>query len=492
MERLFTTHYVREQVCLDGLWDFETCEAWARPEHYTDTMAVPSCWEMSIAYCQYTGYAAYRRTIHVKERSHLRFVFKGVSHTCVVYLDGKELGGHYSAFSAFSVIAKDVSEEEHILEVLVDNAYSEQSRLHIPNDYFTYGGITRPVFMESILECYIERTEFEPHYEAGNWSAEIRVFIHNLSNQTQETEIEICGADRTKRLQVSALPGQHRICTEMTFGDVCPWEPEHPCLYEMRYTLFLRGIPTDDLVDRIGFRVITLENKKIHINGHSVFLRGVNRHEDHGVVGCAIPLQIMYSDMALIKDLGANAIRTSHYQNDERFLDLCDENGILVWEESHDRGGTVERMTHPLFLKQSMQSMHEMLESHYNHPSIIMWGCLNEAAADTEEGREVYKIHMDYLATDKSRPHTYAGNKYGNPEKTDLCTDLVDISSYNMYPLWYNEQTTEELLECIRNLLKKNGSARKPLIISEYGQEQSIIFMMSCMCDGARNIRPMS
>ena len=69
-----------------------------------------------------------------------------------------------------------------------------------------------------------------------------------------------------------------------------------------------------------------------------VFLKGFNRHEDYGDIGCAIPLQLMAQDMDLMQDMGANAVRTCHYPNDERFLDLCDERGIMVWEENHARG----------------------------------------------------------------------------------------------------------------------------------------------------------
>ena len=134
MERLFRTHYIRKQECLDGTWEFQTVQEYELPKEYTDRMVVPACWEMSMQYNQYSGCAAYKRVIYVERDSNIRLVFKGVSHTCKIYLDGVELGGHYSAFSAFSIIARNVSMGEHVLEVLVDNRYSEQSRLHLVND----------------------------------------------------------------------------------------------------------------------------------------------------------------------------------------------------------------------------------------------------------------------------------------------------------------------------------------------------------------------
>lgn len=466
MERLFRTHYVRKQECLDGTWEFQTTDEFALPVKYTDNMAVPACWEMSIPYCKYSGCAAYKRNIYIEQNSNIRLVFKGVSHTCKVYLDGEELGYHYSAFSAFSVIARNVTAGEHCLEVLVDNSYSEKSRLHITNDYFTYGGITRPTFLEYVKAGYVERTEFEPFFEGNKWHANVRVFVNNLDSDEKNGEVQICCAG-TEMSLAGLLKGGQLTCLSgtMHFDEVIPWDTQNPHLYEIRHTLRIGEEVVDDLVDRIGFRTVSCHDGKVLLNGNPLFIKGVNRHEDHGSVGCAIPLQLMQTDISLIKDLGANAVRTSHYQNDERFLDLCDENGIVVWEESHDRGGDVQRLEHPLFIEQSMNSMHEMLEYHYNHPSIIMWGCLNEAASNDERGREIYKMHLDYLATDKSRPRTFASNKHTD----DMCMDMVDICSMNMYPLWYDDATVEETLERIRKCLNNTGNGDKPLIISEYG-----------------------
>ena len=464
MERLFNTHYVREQECLDGLWAFQTVDVFALPKIYTDNMAVPACWEMSVKYCRYTGCAAYRRTVYAKKDGNLRFVFKGVSHTCRVYLDGAELGGHYSAYSAFSVVAYGVCAGEHTLEVLVDNAYGESSKLHMPNDYFTYGGITRPVFMEYVDDVYIERTEFEPHFDGKKWSADVRVFLGGREGVTSGGEVSIECAGEKITLDGKASNGA-MLGGKMSFENVLPWSTEDPSLYELKHTLIVDGKVTDDLVDRAGFRTVAVDGKKFLLNGKSIYIKGVNRHEDHGSTGCAIPLSIMYADISLIRDLGANAVRTSHYQNDERFLDLCDENGILVWEESHARSGSEEHITSPLFIEQSMNSMHEMLEYHYNHPSIIMWGCLNEAASHTDGGYNVYKQHLEYLATDKSRIVTFASDKHAG----EKCFDYVDICSTNIYPIWYSSSTTEDLVGTVKNRMRETGNSEKPIIISEYG-----------------------
>ena len=145
-ERVFPTHTIREQVDLDGIWEFQTIEECNLPGDYRDSIAVPSCWEMAMPYCRYRGLAAYRKEICVEKSGNLRLVFKGISHTGMVYLDGSYIGRHYNAYTPFSLVIPGVDKGMHKLEVIVDNRWSEESRLHITNDYYTYGGITRSVY----------------------------------------------------------------------------------------------------------------------------------------------------------------------------------------------------------------------------------------------------------------------------------------------------------------------------------------------------------
>ena len=166
------------------------------------------------------------------------------------------------------------------------------------------------------------------------------------------------------------------------------YTPENPAFTYVRCVLRENGKDIDDLIERTGLRTIRTEGTKILFNDQPVRIRGFNRHEDHGLFGSSLPPAAMVQDLQLIRDLGGNAVRTSHYPNDPYFLDLCDEMGILVWEESHARGLSEEQMHHPLFLRQSRQCIEEMILRDSSHPCIFIWGLLNESpAAPTAAGR---------------------------------------------------------------------------------------------------------
>lgn len=283
----------------------------------------------------------------------------------------------------------DVEKGEHELRVAVDNTFGEHSALHIPNDYYTYGGITRPAAVEYIPDTYIKNIRFTPQLTCGRWSAETEVFVCNVSGREMEISVEVKLAGCCMEKTVTVGGGcEERLVFAMEFDEVQAWSNAQPALYFLQAVLSVNGEPMDDLIERVGFRTVTLDGSKIMVNGEAVYLKGFNRHEDYASVGCAIPLQLMAQDMDMMQEVGANALRTCHYPNDERFLDLCDERGILVWEENHARGLGLESMQNPNFDRQCEDCIREMIENHYNHPSIIIWGILNECASETEEGRK--------------------------------------------------------------------------------------------------------
>lgn len=462
MIRLFKQHEIRTSCELDGVWSF-TAE-----NGPTISMPVPGCWEQHPHYTKYRGKATYQRTIELtKAPSNLRLEFKGISHTADVFFDGKKIAHHYNAYTPFSVTIRDVAVGTHQIEVLVDNSYHEDSSLHIPNDYYSYGGITRGVLMEEISDVFIERIHFTPLFENGKWRAKIDALLTNISEVTQEIALNLTLADQKTTLQGFIEANQQKMfSTTLNFDNVIPWSNEQPHLYYLTGVLLQNQQPIDDLIERVGFRTVEIIENQLFINQQKTFIKGFNRHEDYGDFGCAIPFQLMVQDLDILQDLGANSIRTCHYPNDELFLDLCDERGLLVWEENHARGLGLPEMQHPLFDQQCADCNEEMVLTHYNHPSIIIWGILNECASETEEGREKYaKQYEQIRALDQTRPLTSATCRHF----TDICLDLPDIVSFNMYTGWYQEMSVEERHEKEIAWINEAGGAGKPIIVSEFG-----------------------
>ncbi len=461
MIRLFETHRIRDTKELDGMWDFamEGVDGKYR-------IPVPSCWEQHPDFLHHRGKGTYTKKVYVKNDTNVRFEFKGVSHTADVYFDGEKIAHHYNAFTPFSAVVRSVKRGEHELRVDVDNSFGEHSALHIPNDYYTYGGITRPVVMEGVSDVYIKNVHFTPYMKCGKWNSKIEVLICNLSDKVKRVDVkssiaELCMGNT---VEVGAA-GETTVVFEREFGAVKAWTADEPNLYILDTVISENGAVTDDLKERVGFRTVEVRDTKIYLNGEPVYMKGFNRHEDYAVDGCAVTLQHMVQDMDLMCDMNANAVRTCHYPNDERFLDLCDERGIFVWEENHARGMVLENMQNPNFERQCEDCIREMIENHYNHPSIIIWGILNECAAETDDGRRMYKKQYEQIRSmDLSRPTTSATCRHF----TDICLDLPDVVSFNMYSGWYQDCPVDERNNSEIDWIKQNGG-NKPIIVSEVG-----------------------
>jgi len=462
MIRLFETHHIRAVWELDGMWNFKM-EGFEQEYQ----MPVPSCWEQHPDFLQHRGKGTFARKVYVNQDSNVRLDFKGVSHTADVYFDGEKIAHHYNAYTPFSAVVKNVKKGIHEIKVEVDNTFGEHSALHIPNDYYTYGGITRPVSLESIADVYIKTVCFTPYLNNEKWSAKTEITICNLSDSAKKVTVktELAGIVSEHEIVIPALI-KTAVAFEMEFKNVKAWSQSEPNLYMLNTVISVDGKDVDDLIERVGFRTVEVKNTKIYLNGKPIYMKGFNRHEDYAVDGCAVSLQHMVQDMDLMQDMNANAVRTCHYPNDERFLDLCDERGIFVWEENHARGLLLPDMQNPNFEQQCEDCIREMIENHYNHPSIVIWGILNECAAETEDGRRMYKKQYEQIKSmDLSRPTTSATCRHF----TDICLDLTDVVSFNMYSGWYKNCPIDERKNKEIDWIKESGGDNKPIIVSELG-----------------------
>lgn len=477
MYRLFSTHNVRSSISLPALWKLTALEEGVS---FQEKVPVPSCIESIPSLSSYKGKCELQAKAHFGGNA--RLTFKGVSHTATVSLDGRPLGSHYGAYGEFSFVLKNIENNTHVISVITDNSYGEESSLHVENDYYSYNGITRPVLLEQLEQAYLQWMHITPILKDGHWQLEVVFRVENITEKplslTLKASLSTSDTIVTNEHSDQPLPSvdisdiclpagaaQEYTCT-MDCPDVLSYTPEAPEMYYLHALLQKDGHPVDDLIDRFGFRQVEVKGTDILWNGSPMRIKGFNRHEDYAEFGCSVPLTAMHRDIMLIKGTGANCIRTCHYPNDERFLDLCDEHGLFVWEEAHARGLSAEQMKNPNFDEQSALSVHEMITFHYNHPSIFVWGLLNECASDTEYGRRCYeRLITQIRSLDSSRPVTFASCRFDH----DICLDLVDIVSYNFYPGWYHKTPCSEFLAERQEVIHKLGGEGKPLIISEIG-----------------------
>lgn len=475
MIRLFDTHRIRQVCELDGMWGLRMD---GFDKEYT--LPVPAVWEQHPDFLAHRGKGTYTRKVYIKKDGNIRLEFKGVSHTAKVYFDGREIAEHYNAFTPFSAVIKNVEAGEHEIRVMVDNTFGEHSALHVPNDYYTYGGITRPVALETVPDTWIKSIRFTPYIKDGRWNAAVDVTVVNLSDveQTVTVNASLAGDKMTGDVTIEAN-SEATVKFDERFDDAKAWSDKKPELYYLNAVLSVNGEAIDDLIERVGFRTVEVRGTRLYLNGEPFYMKGFNRHEDYAVDGCAVTLQHIVQDMDLMQDMNANAVRTCHYPNDERFLDLCDERGIFVWEENHARGFVLEQMQNPNFERQCEDCIREMIENHYNHPSIVIWGILNECASETEDGRRMYADQYAQIRSmDRSRPVTSATCRHF----TDICLDLPDVVSFNMYTKWYEDDDIADRNEREIEWIRKSGGEDKPIIVSEVGAAAMYGYRDRSMC----------
>ncbi len=472
MLRTFVEHRVRKVASLDGCWNFvpncERKDAADLPAKYTRDVFVPMAWETLPGLEHFRGTGWMRRRFQVTGERPVRFAFGGVLHTATVYIDGKKVGKHYDGFVPWDLVVTGLAGGEHELVIEINNTFGKHSALHVRGDHYSSGGIIRPAEIQEVPPLFIDKIFATPKLTRGKWSLNVRVLLRNAGRKTMTGRAAVSVAGEKLDLGEVTVAGKSslEVAGKLTGLKVKPWSAEKPNLYTLAAELFDGDQLVDDKIDRVGFREIKVAGSKLMLNGKPLYLRGYNRHEFHAQHGQSLPVEVMARDVQMLKDLGCNFIRTSHYPNDMRMLDLCDEFGIYVWEETNS---TSVGFKHPRYTEQITACAESMVGWHFNHPAIVIWATLNECDAKSPSGRKEHGRMLNLLRQlDGSRLVTYASCAW----KDDVCLDLPDIVSWNWYTAWY-WGSIETIAESIDDLLKwqdtKSKGKGKPVIISEFG-----------------------
>lgn len=476
MTSTYPKYSSRQVLCLDGIWDFcflgedldlntldtSGVKTW-------DRIAVPGAFDACPEYVGRRGTALYQTTIRTTPGRCGRLHFHGVGMWARILVDGDELGTVSLPYSDlwFDVLPSLVA--ERVLTVIIDNRF-DRNRVPLQEqffDFYAYGGIYRSVEWHEVPELSIDRVFVEtidPH--AGTIRAFVR--LHGDVPAAVDLDVSVDGG-APQQFPTMPVTSDGVAFLDLRIPDATLWSPSRPILHTLHVSL-----EGDDTTERFGLRTVTVESGAVLINGEAVKLLGYCRHEAHAQFGPALPLQQLVHDLQLLRRMGCNYVRGSHYPQDQRFLDLCDELGFLVFEEALGWGQTADHFTDPAFCAAQIRQAQLMVHKSRNHPSVIMWGFLNEGASHTVESRPLYESLVSAIREmDSTRPITYASNR----PIDDLNFDLVDIVSVNCYPGWYAADRealapADEIrprLEAIMCSLRERGHGNKPFIVTEIG-----------------------
>lgn len=459
---------------LDGTWEFAAGPL-SGPEAFPaepDTVPVPCAWNALPEYYGHHGPAWYRRSIPVPEGGNLRVRFLAVSHEATVYLDGQRRTSHAGGYTPFEFVAPDLGAGEHELLVRAENGRSERTIPLPETDWFDYGGITREVVVETVPDVFVEG--FDLRYDladaGGSDAARVRadVEVGNLGDEAERT-VTVTVGDATARERVTVPEGGETAELALEIPSVDRWTLAEPTLYPVTVALEDGGSVVDDRRDRIGFRDLAVDGREILLNGEAVSLRGVNRHEDHPEWGSAQPLRVMREDLERIREAGMNCVRCSHYPNHPRFLDLCDEAGVLVIEELPYWHFDDEDFARGDLLERGEDMLRETIARDRHHPSVVAWSltneCANERAGVAEATERLSEVARE---ADASRLVTLASYTEWTDRGEDRCLEYCDFACVNGYYGWYTDErvTADQWTGFLERVKESHGM---PIVVSEFG-----------------------
>ncbi len=480
MKRLFANHYKRNVIELSGAWKFlldpdgvGESEGWQNGLPSGETVIVPSVWNNELGHLNFEGCGWYERKFTTKGGT-LLFEFESVMTEATVWLDGALLGNHYGAFTQFEFIVNDIKAGEHTIIVRADSTISKQSFPQRYTDWFNYGGIARDVFAHELdgISILLNHIVYELSADLKSATVSTELELYNACSSSVTSPVSVKVGDSVIYSDSVTLDGYEKRAIKsnpVVLNDITLWDTNSPNLYTV-----VASTDTDDLVDKVGFRKIEVKNNDIILNGRSIELLGVNRHEEHPDWGFAFPSKLMKKDLDLILNMGCNTIRGSHYPNSKIFVDMLDERGILFWSEipMWGCGFSWEALQDPLIIERGLSFHKEMTRQYYNHPSIIIWGMHNEIDSSKDFTIDLTKQYYEHLrAHGGNRLITHASNHPLN----DVCMDYNDIICINIYHGWYNYggngtlDDWDRFVVDLKNRLVEKGWFGKPVIMSEFG-----------------------
>lgn len=428
-----------------------------------ETVSIPHVWNKDDP--AKTGYCVYQYSFRGEDISGEKvFVeFGAVGEICKVWLNGQYIGTHRGGYSCFRFELTDaLCKGENILTVFADNKKYEDSN-PFGGDFNRYGGIYRDVTLIStginhfdLLYSGSSGLEVETHADGT---------VHARARVVGEGKIvySLLDGDQTVA-QAEASPEAPDV--QMQVANPRLWNGrKDPYLYTIRAELYVNDICQDQVSLNCGFRDCKITpDGGFFLNGKHIKINGVAKHQDRDQMGNGPTSAQLDEDMELIMEVGANAVRLSHYQHPQYFYDLCDKKGLLVWAEIPMLGMPDGNKA---VVENAKQQMTELILQSKHHPSIFCWGIQNEISM-YGESLELYskteELNTHTKSLDTSR-YTTSANLFSVKFSSQL-NFIPDIIGYNVYFGWYHHEMSD-YDPFLDQFHAENPQI--PLGISEYG-----------------------
>lgn len=499
---------------LSGVWDFKLDDGtgfekeWFRvPLMEPLTMPVPASYndiKEGIDFRDHYGWVFYQRMLSVPpvlltQRVMLRC--DAVSHEAKVYLNGELICEHKGGFLPFEVEITDriKAGEDNLLTIAVSNIIdyttlpvggkadmlggqmgmgmgmpSDKPKNHPNFDFFNYCGINRPVRIYTTPKSYIKDITLTS--EISGKDARIRYVVDTVGDG--ECKVEVYDRNGTKVAEADGCEGM------LSVKEVTLWQPLKPYLYDVRVTF-----GEDVYTERYGVRTVRVEGGKFLINEKPFYFKGYGKHEDTFPAGRGLNLPMNVKDISLMKWQGANSFRTSHYPYSEEMMRLCDEEGIVVIDETTAVGvnlnfggganfngqkiSTFDQEHGVQTQKHHKEVIRDLIARDKNHACVVMWSLANEPDSVGEDAYHYFKPLYE-LAKEldpQKRPCTLVSVQMQDYTK-DVTAELSDVICLNRYYGWYfGGPDIAKAAVPLRKELEYWTKIGKPVVFTEYGAD---------------------
>lgn len=481
----------REMKTINDNWEFRKSidESW-------ESVNLPHTFNID-AYQQrnyYQGKGFYRRTLVLPEIvAERRYYMKidAASKAANIRVNGKEVGSHVGGYTACILDITEYIRKENLIEITVDNGRKDITP--ISADFTFWGGIYRDVWLISTPKQHFNMSNMgsdgifisTPVVNEKRGVLKVKCEVTNDSHESSILEVRSAIYSPQGKLlqtikQKQKLKSGETYIFENTSGAIeSPdlWSPETPSLYLVKTTLVdpKSGKLLDEKNHKVGFRWFTFDGSKgFFLNGKSYKLRGLNRHQDQAPAGVALDDEAHRRDIFLMKELGCNFIRISHFPQDDAILEMCDELGLLAWEEIPIINIVPNT---PGYDDNCEYNLREMIRQHYNHSSVITWGYMNEIlltapsigkpewlACKERTVNLAQRLEAVLKEEDPGRASVMAFNMTNLYNEIGL--NLVDVVGWNLYHGWYVDKLKDFNAWCED---QHRRYPDQPMIISEWG-----------------------